>query len=80
MFSLRPNARIRVHDILYLPVETNDIKEGDLVLDLGDFTVGYVDMKIENTIAIKYGYVTEVGVSITRVRKLIPCLETNTLN
>jgi hypothetical protein len=41
-----------------------------LVLDLGDFTFGYVDMRKGDKIAVRDGCVTELGVPISRVRKL----------
>lgn len=71
---------IRVHGILYNQTEPLDLKEGDLVLDLGDGAYGYVDMIKEDKIAIKDGRVAEVGVPISRVRKLVFSPLTNSDN
>lgn len=71
---------VRVHGLLYKQVETTDIKEGDLVLDLRDGTYGYCDMVKGDSIAIRDGWVSEVGVPISSVRKLIPTIDGRNMN
>lgn len=65
---------LRIDDLLYRQVVTNDIGEGDLVIDTKDWLYGYCDMRVGNEIVIRYGIVTEVAVPISRVRKLIPII------
>jgi hypothetical protein len=70
MLKIPLDIPIRIHDLLYKQIETTDVNVGDLVLDLGDFTFGYVDMRKGDKIAVRDGCVTELGVPISRVRKL----------
>jgi hypothetical protein len=73
-------VKIRIDGVLYDQIETPDLNEGDLVFDTKDNTYGFVDMRRGDQIAIRENCVTEVGVPISRVRKLIPSLLNNSLN
>lgn len=76
MIKVRPNDLLRIDGVVYKQIEATieNIEEGDLVFDTKDSTYGYVDMKIKDKIAIKFGCVTELGIPINRVRKLIPTI------
>lgn len=81
MQSIDIDVKLRIDGVLYnQQSHTNDIKEGELVFDTKDNTYGYCDMVCGNKIAIKFGCVAELGVPMSRVRRLVPALETNSLN
>lgn len=73
MLRIPRKARVRIEGVKYKQIKAtvHNINKGDLVLDTKDNCYGYVDMKSVGTIAIKHGCVSEVGVPISRVRKLI---------
>lgn len=79
---MEKNYLYRIDGILY---EAKDVPVtiGDLVLDT-DGTYGYVDYiqqgRIQQFVAVKHDWVTEVGIPMKRLRKLIPSLETNSVN
>lgn len=74
------DALLRIDKILYQQVVTNNIVKGDLVLDLNDGCYGVCDWVYKDMIAIRQGIIVELGVKISRVRKLIPSPFTNSLN
>jgi hypothetical protein len=65
------NRPVRIDGLLYRQVETGEIEEGDLVLDLYDGTYGFCDMRKDDKIAIRHDWVVEVAIPISRVRKLV---------
>lgn len=76
----RKSDKFRVDDILYNAVRTHDLRLGDLVLDTKDMGYGCIDTIRRSKIAIRGSSTVVAGVPIKRVRKLIPALETNSLN
>lgn len=73
---------IRIKSTLYKQTEPRDIKVGDLVFDIKDNTYGTIDMIYEGGthVAIRDGWVVEVGVPVDRVRILTPFEESNNGN
>lgn len=71
MNTIPLNALINIQGKRYRQVITKDIKIGDFVLDTKDGCYGICNMLMGNDrIAIKDVYVVEVGVPISRVRRL----------
>lgn len=81
-YNIRLKDKIRIDGIIYKQIEATiiNINKGDLVLDTKDSCYGYIDMKSINKVAIRHGCIVEVGVPISRVRKLIPDINPNQTN
>jgi len=70
----------RIHGILY-EVSDKNIEVGDLVLDTKDNTYGYISMEHDKDyVAVTDSPIAEVGVPKSRLKKLIPAIETNSIN
>jgi hypothetical protein len=74
------DAKIRVNGILYNQIVDFKPEVGQLVLDTKDFTYATIDMVRGDKVAVKCGWVVELGVPISRLRKLIPTIESNSIN
>lgn len=75
--------KVRIKGIPYSQSEATieNIEIGDLVLDTKDNCYGYINTKSANYVSIKYGCTVEIGIPISRIRKLIPmALETKTID
>lgn len=77
LLSFPDNARFRVNGILY-KISTDTPEENDFVIDLMDGCTGTVDMIKDDRCAVAdysgeggITMVAEVGIPLTRIRKLI---------
>jgi len=71
--SMPINVIMRINNIAYKQSIPTELKVGDLVFDTKDNSYGYVDMiHDEKRVAVRDGHVTELGVSIERLRLLTP--------
>jgi hypothetical protein len=82
MIRIPIKCKVRINGIPYEQIKATktNIKQGDLVVDTKDNCYGYIDMKSQNYVTIKFGCVAEVGVPISRIRKLIPTVTHNQTN